>query len=203
MCDEDALSDNAWPTDDWFHELADGNPRVVEEFWQKYAGPLRRVADRQISASLGKRVDAEDIVQSACRTFFRRAGQGEFECTDQDDLWRLMLTITLNKARMQARFHGRARRGVSQERSLDADPSLANDHVEQAIEAVDFADFLETVFAKLDDESRRILERMLDGQTQDEIAAAVGCSQRTVRRMKGRIRDDLTSLLRDQLEMTP
>lgn len=195
MCD-----DNAWPTDDWFLQLADGTPEIVEEFWRTYAAPLRRVAERQISASLAKRVDAEDIVQSACRTFFRRAGQGEFSCADQDELWRLMMTITLNKARMQARFHGRDRRRLDRECSLEADPDMARGDVENAIENVDFADFLETVFARLDAEAGQILQRILDGQTQDEIADAVGCSQRTVRRMKSRIRDDLTLLLRDQLD---
>ena len=192
--------DKPWPSDDWFELLAQGEPEVVTEFWETFGEPLRRVAKRQISSSLAQRVDADDIVQSACRTFFRRAGQGEFECAGTDDLWRLMLTITLNKARMQARFHGRQRRGMNAERPLDAIPAVAAGGYDDAIEAVDFTDFLETVFEQLDDESRDILNRLLDGQAQDEIAVALGCSERTVRRMKIRIRERLETMLRDQLD---
>lgn len=188
----------SWPSDDWFARLAKGEPDVVAEFWETFGEPLRRVADRQISRSLGQRVDADDIVQSACRTFFRRAGKGEFECADSGDLWRLMLTITLNKARAQARFHGRQRRGMKSEQPLDVTPTVAG-RVEDAIEKVDFADFMESVLARLDEESAAILERLLEGQSQGEIAAALHCSERTVRRMKNRIRDSLESMLHDQL----
>ena len=71
-----------WPSDDWFDALAEGDPDVETEFWNAYGEPLRRVASRQISSALAKRVDPEDIVQSACRTFFRRVRQGEFQCND-------------------------------------------------------------------------------------------------------------------------
>jgi RNA polymerase sigma factor (sigma-70 family) len=189
----------AWPSDDWFALLSRGDPDVVSEFWAIFGEPLRRVAERQISAALARRIDPDDIVQSACRTFFRRAKQGEFDCSDTDDLWRLMLTITLNKARMQARFQSRKRRQMSAERPLDAVADPAAEQFEQAIAAVDLADFLEMVFRQLDDESRDILQRSLDGQTQKEIAAALGCSERTVRRIKSRTREDLEAVLKEQL----
>lgn len=184
----------SWPSDDWFAALAEGDPDVVSEFWQSYGAPLRRVAERQISQSLGKRVDADDVVQSACRTFFRRFGQGEFEFHNQSDLWRLLLTITLNKVRIQARYHGRQCRGLSKEQVLDADAPIARGMVNE-MEQIDFADFLESVFLQFDDESRQLLQRMLDGQTQNEIGLAMGISERTVRRMRGRIQDRLQTML--------
>lgn len=189
-----------WPSDDWFASLAEGDPTSEEEFWKQYAAPLQRVAQRQISASLGKRVDAEDIVQSACRTFFRRVRQGEFQCDDASDLWRLMMTITLNKARMQARYHGRDRRSTAREQALPDESMVPAQTVEASIAAIDFDDFMQTIFARLDDEQGEILKRLLDEQTQDEIAAAVGCSGRTVRRMKDRIRESLKEILQQQLE---
>ena len=189
-----------WPSDDWFELLAAGDAETVEQFWNDFGEPLRRVAERQLSKSLAKRVDPEDIVQSACRTFFRRAQEGQFDCTNQDDLWRLMLTITLNKARMQARYHARAKRAMSAENSLDDVPEISPHHVEDAIEAVDFADLLETIFQHLDSESHQVLERLLADESQSEIASALGCSERTVRRIKSRIRDGLTLELKSQLE---
>ncbi len=190
---------NRWLSEEWLAGLAAGDPIVTQEFWDDYAVPLQRVADRQLSQQLKRRVDAEDVVQSACRTFFRRVQHGEFEFNDRDDLWRLLLTITLNKARMQARFHGRARRGLGKEQSLEGDLVSQTQSFDQAIKDVDFADSLDVIFEKLDDEQCEILRRLLDGETQEQIANAIGCSQRTVRRMQVRIREQLQSILANDL----
>lgn len=194
---------DVWPDQQWFAALASGDPSIEEEFWKTYAGPLHRVADRQLSQQLKRRVDPEDVVQSACRTFFRRVRQGEFQLQDRSDLWRLLLTITLNKARMQARFHGRACRGMDREQSLAEEPAGGKGkNFEDALAEIDFNDFLESILKHLSEEQQEILQRTLDGQTQDEIAAAVGCSQRTVRRMQTKIRESLQSILQADLSLS-
>lgn len=192
-----------WPDDQWLAALAGGDPTIEAEFWQTYAGPLHRVADRQLSQQLKRRVDPEDVVQSACRTFFRRVRQGEFAIRDRSDLWRLLLTITLNKARLQARYHGRIRRGANREQSLADDPTSAGGSFETALEQIDFSDFLESILKHLSDEQQEIFQRTLDGQTQNEIAEAVGCSERTVRRMQVAIREQLQSILQSELQRVP
>lgn len=192
-----------WPDDQWLAALAGGDPTIEAEFWQTYAGPLHRVADRQLSQQLKRRVDPEDVVQSACRTFFRRVRQGEFAIRDRSDLWRLLLTITLNKARLQARYHGRIRRGANREQSLADDPTSAGASFEAALEQIDFSDFLESILRHLSDEQQEIFRRTLDGQTQNEIAEAVGCSERTVRRMQVAIREQLQSILQSELQRAP
>lgn len=192
-----------WPDDQWLAALAGGDPTIEAEFWQTYAGPLHRVADRQLSQQLKRRVDPEDVVQSACRTFFRRVRQGEFAIRDRSDLWRLLLTITLNKARLQARYHGRIRRGANREQSLADDPTSSGGSFEAALEQIDFSDFLESILRHLSDEQQEIFRRTLDGQTQNEIAEAVGCSERTVRRMQVAIREQLQSILQSELQRAP
>lgn len=182
-------------TVDWLGNLAAGEPDAVNEFWQRYGESLQRVAERQIASWLRQRVDPEDVVQSACRTFFRRAGEGNFSLESKDDLWRLMLTITLNKVRMQARFHTRNRRSVSRERALPEAQSLQPSEWDDAIEKIDLKDLLEAAFSEHDDERKRVLQLWLDGHTQKEIASDVGCSERTVRRIQDRIRNDLSSYL--------
>jgi len=194
------MSNEQWPEDKWIEALAAGDSAVQQEFWQLYAGPLRRIADRQLAQRLKRRVDPDDGVQSACRTFFRRVGEGEFELSGQNDLWRLMLTITLNKARMQARYHGRDCRRIDREQALPEDQGQGIPSYEEGLAQVDFADFLDFILKKLNPEQQDILQRTLDGQTQDEIAAAVQCSQRTVRRMQTRIREVLQVILAHDLE---
>ncbi len=182
-------------TIDWLDNLAAGKPDAVGEFWQRYGESLQRVAERQIASWLRQRVDPEDVVQSACRTFFRRAGEGDFALENRDDLWRLMLTITLNKVRMQARFHTRDRRNVSRERALPDAPALQPAEWDDAIEKIDMQDMLQVAFSEHDDERQRVLQLWLDGCTQREIAGEVGCSERTVRRIQERIRGDLAQYL--------
>ena len=191
--------DTPWPQDDWFNRLADGDPAIVRQFWEQYGDAMRRVAERQIAARLRTRVDADDIVQSVCRTFFRRIGEGQFDISDSESLWRLLLTITLNKARMQARFHTRGRRSVGREQSLPEHGAFQPSQSEAVLADVDFTDLLEFVFQHLDDEQKQILTMSLDGKQQTEIAQALNCSERTVRRMRGRIREQLRDLLAAEL----
>ena len=191
--------DNSWPQDDWFARLADGDPEIVTDFWQRYGNPMRRVAEKQIADRLRTRVDADDIVQSACRTFFRRIGEGQFDIADSESLWRLLLTITLNKARMQARFHTRDRRSISREQTL---PEFGMPQPRDAVsmlQDVDFTDLLEFVLKQLNEEQQTILSMTLEGKQQSEIAEALGCSERTVRRMRAAIREQLNDLLDSEL----
>ncbi|HBE72155.1 MAG TPA: hypothetical protein DDW52_28810 [Planctomycetaceae bacterium] len=186
-------------TIDWLGNLAEGQPDAVQEFWGRYGDALQRVAERQIASWLRRRVDPEDVVQSACRTFFRRASEGDFTLESKDDLWRLLLTITLNKVRMQARFHTRNRRSVTRESGMPEVQSLQPAEWDHAIEQIDLQDMLQAAFGSEDDERHRVLQMWLDGCKQREIAESVGCSERTVRRIQERIRSDLTN----HLEQTP
>ena len=52
---------------------------------------------QQKGADLAGRVDAEDIVQSVFRTFFRRAAAGHYAVPKGDELWKLFLVIGVYK----------------------------------------------------------------------------------------------------------
>lgn len=182
----------------WLDDLAEGKPTAVEQFWQRYGESLQRVAERQIASWLRRRVDPEDVVQSACRTFFRRASEGNFSFESKDDLWKLLLTITLNKVRMQARFHSRKRRSISKEQTMPEEANLQPAEWDHAIEQVEMQDMLQVAFADKDDERKRVLEMWLECRTQNEIAKVIGCSERTVRRIQDRIRKDLGSFLQEE-----
>lgn len=187
------------PDEEWIKALAAGDAAAEEEFWRAYSEQLFRIADRQLSQQLKRRVDPEDVVQSACRTFFRRIRKGEFSLQNQNELWRLLLTITLNKARMQARFHGRDRRGLDREQAFGEEPIAKTSGIEDALSQIDFADLVESILKHLSPEQQDIFQRTIDGQTQDEIATAIGCSERTVRRMQIKIREHLQEVLQEGL----
>ena len=59
-------------------------------------------------------VDAEEIVQSVFRTFFRRAAHGHYSVPDGEEMWKLLLVIALNKVRAAGAYHRAAKRDMRQ-----------------------------------------------------------------------------------------
>lgn len=178
--------------------LRDGNRQVVNDFCLQYGDPLNRLADKHLPAGLRRRIGPEDVVQSACRTFLRRAQVGEFQLADSDDLWRLLCAITLTKVREQARFHLRQRRGLDRE----VDPTPASPDTSGSIwhpaapgptpgEAAEFADQFQQLIAGLDEEERQVVDLKLQECTNEEVASRLGISERTVRRIVKRLQSRL------------
>jgi RNA polymerase sigma factor (sigma-70 family) len=180
--------------------LRAGDPQAVRRFCEQYGPLLERLADRHLGAAVRRRVGPEDVAQSACRTFLRRARLGEFRLGDSAELWRLLCAITLTKAREQARFHQRQRRGLDREVPLGAVPAGAEGPDLRAAgptpdEAAEFADLIEQLVADLDEEERQVLDLKLQDFTNDEVAERLGCSERTVRRVVKRLQARLAQVL--------
>ena len=174
--------------------LRTGDQHVVQEFCRLYAGPLESLAEQRLANRLRRRVGPEDVVQSVCRTFLRRMRAGEFHLPDSESLWRLLCTITLVKIREQARLHQRQKRDMSREiplASLAMHREEAQNELEATaptpVEAAEFADQFELLIGSLDDEESRLVHLKLEQYTNDEAAAHLGCSERTVRRILKRV----------------
>ena len=178
--------------------LRHGTRTVVREFCDRYGKSLERLADKNLAAGVKRRVGPEDVVQSACRTFLRRAQIGEFELADAEGLWGLLCAITLTKVREQTRFHLRQKRGMDREvHAADLDGhdaarlfDLADTEPTPA-EAAEFTDQFTQLVAGLDDEERQLVDLKLQQCTNEEIARQMGCSERTVRRILKRVQASL------------
>src|SRR5262245_52226224 len=85
------------------------------ELFRRYAGRLTALARARLSHSLAARVDPEDVVQSAYRSFFLLARDGEVLLQESGDLWRLLVRITLRKVYRSARRHRADCRSVGRE----------------------------------------------------------------------------------------
>jgi RNA polymerase sigma factor (sigma-70 family) len=187
----------------WAEHLAAGDARTVEEFWGRYGARLQGLAAEYMSTRLCRREGPEDVVQSVCRTFLRRAQIGQFRLPDSEQFWRLLCAITITKIRQKARFHQQQKRDFGRERHLASPagdstfpcPQIAAPQPTPA-EAAEFADQLGQLLAELDDEERPLFELKLEQYTNQEIADKRGCSERTVRRILKRIQ----SRLKRQLE---
>jgi RNA polymerase sigma-70 factor, ECF subfamily len=178
--------------------LRDGNRTVVREFCEHYGKSLERLAEKHLTGGVKRRIGAEDVVQSACRTFLRRAQIGEFELADAEGLWGLLCAITLTKVREQTRFHLRQKRGLDREvhqadMSGTDGPRLFDraDSEPTPAEAAEFTDQFTQLVSGLDEEERQLVDLKLQQFTNDEIAVQMGCSERTVRRILKRVQSAL------------
>src|SRR5262245_3382441 len=124
-----------------------GDQAAAAELFERYADRLVALARSRLSAKVAGRVDAEDVVQSAYRSFFTGAKNGRYDPQRGGDLWRLLLAITLHKLYRQVRQHQRQKRDV--DRELRPGPGLVDlqahmrTNAPSPVEAVVLADELE------------------------------------------------------------
>lgn len=172
--------------------LRSGNPSDITDFWNHYGPMMTRMAEKNLAAGVKRRVGADDVVQSVCRTFFRRAQGGEFQFDNSDDIWRLLCAITLTKVREKTRFHMRQKRGLQNEVALEPGTDSARslgpaDAGPSPADEAEFADLLQSTLDSLSEEERQIVDLRLQDMTMEDIAKQLGCSERTVRRIMKRV----------------
>jgi RNA polymerase sigma factor (sigma-70 family) len=185
--------------------LRDGQQDPCTDFWNRFGSHLEAVAQRQLSSGLQRSVGPDDLVQSACRTFFRRISDGQFHLPDADALWRLMCAITLTKASRAARDHSRTRRGQDAEPYLESWPADSDGcgfelsgNGQSPLVAAEFSDQMNRLLSELDSEECLLLDLKLQNHTNHEIARRMNCSEWTVRRLTERIRSRWTTLFEEE-----
>jgi RNA polymerase sigma-70 factor (ECF subfamily) len=177
--------------------LREGDQDAASELFRRYAERLVALARSRLSAKLTPRLDPEDVVQSAYRSFFAGARDGRYDLERWGDLWRLLVTITLNKLHHQHKRNTADRRSVDRELNSDAvertggiPPGLLT-REPSPVEAIALAEELEQLMRRLEPLHRRMLELALQGYGVEEIAADTQRSERTVRRVLERVKQEL------------
>jgi RNA polymerase sigma factor (sigma-70 family) len=171
--------------------------------WRRYFQDLLVLARKNLNQRIRHREDEEDVLQSMYKSFCLRQQRGEFDLTSRDALWKLLVTITLRKARNAANRQMRDKRDISREHTFaDCDE---RESVQWALEQMDAAgpspaeaallnEALECRLAALaDPELRRIALWRLEGYTNREIADQLDCTERSVERRMERIRSKWSS----------
>jgi RNA polymerase sigma factor (sigma-70 family) len=177
-----------------------GEQEAAEILFRRYVERLLALARSRMSSWLARCVDAEDVVQSAYRTFFAGALAGRYSLRRNGDLWRLLAAITIHKVQHQIERHTAAKRSKVREHHFGGDSSLfefqgdvlAREPTPE--QAAALTDTLEEVFRGLEPGDRRVVELRLQGSGLGEIAADMRRSERTVRRVLERVRERLRRL---------
>jgi RNA polymerase sigma-70 factor (ECF subfamily) len=169
-----------------------GDKEAARKIVDLYLDRLLALARRYLSIRMARRIDPEDIVQSAFRTFFSGLKTGQFHIAEQDDLCKLLMRITVYKTLRQVGYHQAAKRDPSMEAgNTTPDQDRVKDLLDRTPPpetAVAFVDQLEHFLSRLQPEERLIIELRLQGYSNDEIAQKMGSYDRKIRRIIERIR---------------
>jgi RNA polymerase sigma-70 factor, ECF subfamily len=193
MPDRDSFSDT-------MNRLRAGDEAAAHEVFQRFVSKLVRLARRQFDAALRRKVDPEDVVQSAYKSFFLRYGAGKLEVHDWDNLWGLLTVITLRKCLDRVEYHRAECRDVQREAAAQPGTAGAEPWWEAVAreprpeEAAVLAETVELLLRGLDEEERQILEMSLQGYTTQEISKRLGRPERSVRRLRQRVKKQLERL---------
>jgi DNA-directed RNA polymerase specialized sigma24 family protein len=204
----DLIREGAMPRDPdegsvthWIGELKAGRGAAAQPLWERYFERLVRLAGAKLRRVRrpGADEDEEDAALSAFQSLCAGAAQGRFpRLNDRDDLWRLLVVITLRKAQAQARRRRRLKRGgAALPPAFDREQD-DRDLLERAAgrePTPEFAAQVAEEFRRLldalgDDELRQIAVWRMEGVTGDEIAERLGCARRTVARRLDLIRKE-------------
>jgi RNA polymerase sigma factor (sigma-70 family) len=178
-----------------------GDEQAAEELFEAYIDGLLAYVRRRMSPGLARRIDPEDVVQSVYRSFFVRARDGQFVIERSGDLWRLLLGISFNKLQSQVDHHLAAKRSYRKESATAAGGPDEGAHSPQdggptPQELLAVSEELERLIASLPERNREILHQRLQGESIPDIAAQVGRSERTVRRVLNACREELEERFR-------
>jgi RNA polymerase sigma-70 factor (ECF subfamily) len=181
--------------------LRAGDGDAARRVWERFVRRLVGLARARLDTLVRGKVDPEDVVQSAFRSFFLRHADGQFDLDGWGGLWGLLALITARKCGRQVRhFYGPVH-DVRKE-AAEAPGGDGSSPDWEAVcrgptpeEAAALCETLERLTAGLSAQDRRILELRLQGCTVPEISAQVGRTEFTVEGRLKKIRKAVNRLL--------
>ena len=185
----------------WIGALRGGDDEAARLLWQRYFEQLVHLARKKLGSAPRRMSDEEDVALSVFRRLCDGAEHGRFEqLSDRDDLWRLLVAITTNRAIDQRRHAGQQKRGGGKVRGEShfrgIDDSVEPAGLDELIGSEPTPEMLnqiteehERLMGKLDDALRQIAVWKLESRNNEEIAKLMSITSRSVRRKLERIRE--------------
>jgi RNA polymerase sigma-70 factor (ECF subfamily) len=161
----------------------DGQMDAATLLYLRYARRVRALASAQLGRDLSARLDPDDLVQSIFRSFFRRAVEDHYDVPEGEELWKLLLVISLHKIRDAASYHRAAKRDVrATEAGVEFDHAIATGATDDESALTELHMVVEEILQQLPESQRAIIELRIESYQVDEIAAKTQRSRRSVER---------------------
>jgi RNA polymerase sigma factor (sigma-70 family) len=151
-------------------------------FVQRYMEKLTSLVERNLSDRFRGRVDAGDVVQDVLASWFRGVGQRRIRPNTPNEIWPLIVNITLFKVRKRIR----------KETADIRDPGPE--------EVKDVEDLIENVCSTLPENLRQVFQWTLEDCSVREIASRLDRSTKTIRAYMKRVREHLLLTLPPDLQ---
>jgi DNA-directed RNA polymerase specialized sigma24 family protein len=178
----------------WISALKQGDQSAAQGLWEAYFRRLVSLARARLRDAPRRIADEEDVALNAFDSFCRGAQAGRFpRLDDRHDLWQILVLITVRKAINLRNYEARQSRGMGRTQSL-------TDLTPEGLETIGGDEPTPELAAQLAEEYQRLMELLddstlqsvatfkLEGYTNEEIAARLGCVISTVERKLARIR---------------
>jgi DNA-directed RNA polymerase specialized sigma24 family protein len=167
----------------WISDLKAGRTGAAEQLWERYFHRLVQLARTRLQNLRRGAADEEDVALNAFDSFCRGAEQGRFErLLDRNDLWQLLVVLTVRKA-----IDLRRREKEPPAPEPEFEQVLSREPTPESV--AEMADECRRLFDLLGDpDLRSIALWKMDGDTNEAIAARLGCVVRTVERRLAVIR---------------
>jgi DNA-directed RNA polymerase specialized sigma24 family protein len=181
----------------WIAGVKAGDAEAARCLWEGYFQRLMTLA-RSNLGGITRGADAEDVAQSVFKSLCLGATRGKFpRLTDRDDLWVLLVAMTVHKSRDLIRREASLKRGggrVLNETALEnsGEPWGSIDelvgHEPTPAFAAQMAEQCQWLMSRLTDVEQRTAQLKLECFTNLEIAKQMNCGLRTVERRLDAIR---------------
>lgn len=180
----------------------------AEGVYNRYAQRLMAVAQQRLGARLRSKVSAEDVVQSAFKSFFRRREDFHFVDDGADGLWGLLVVITVRKCAKWADIYSAGKRSTAREVSLNAGASgIAGSDIAgrepTPEEAAILSELVEQLMGRFDQRQQHMICLRMQGFDVQEIANQTQSSRRTVARVIGEAKTVVRELLAQEDSVRP
>ena len=175
--------------------LEAGDHEAAQALWERYYPRLVGLARQRLQGTSRRAADEEDVALSVFKSFWQHVEEGRVpQLKDRDGLWSLLVLITVRKAADLANYNRRERRGGGQVRGDSVFAASDSDSGANGLDQVAGDDPTPELAAQMAEEFQRLLDRLgneelrsiavwkMEGYTNVEIAARLGCAEVSVRR---------------------
>ena len=189
----------------WLARLKAGDHTAAQELWERYFRRVVGLAGQILPRQVRRTADEEDAALSAFASFCRCTRLGRFpQLLDRQDVWQLLVVLTARKAHRQATYAKAQKRGGS--RPTDTPPPGEDSVFDQLLSreptpefAAQVAEEYQRLLDALPDEQlRAVAVWKMEGYTNEEIAAKLGRTPRSIERKLQRIRRTLEQLNQEE-----
>lgn len=168
-----------------------GEQDAAQIILDRYALRLAALVAGRIGQRYRSSIDAEDLTQSALGSFFAAVDQSRFKWDANLALWKVLATFARRKlARAIERESALKRGGEAKRTTLEhASGYKTLEEYQHSSEAQN--ELIEDICSNLTPAQQTLLEHLLAGRSQDEIATVTGVHPRSLRRRIRELRERL------------